>query len=135
MTAPGKYFCRIAGRARAARGEVGRADDTQTDTVSKSVAVESVPGPLPAQLERRALDVLPAERPADDDAEILAGNLGRGQAVDAQAGHAARTVSRDDPHVAKPVAAKAGGAKSAQQIRRPELRLPRRRPFARLVVG
>jgi hypothetical protein len=68
----------------AALGQPRRADDAEADAVPGAVAAEAIRAVLLAQLERRALDVLPAERAADGDAEILSGDLLRPQAVEPQ---------------------------------------------------
>src|SRR5262245_65856952 len=86
------------------------------------------------QLERRALDVRPAKRAADDDAQILPGDLIRLQTFDTQPRHAARSVSRHDPQVAQPVAAESGRPQRAQQIVLVQLRDPRWRALARIVL-
>ena len=125
---PGKYFARIAVALVAARGEVRRADDAQADAVARPVAGEPVADP-PCRRSSNVVLLMccqPSVRPTTTRRscpEISDGVRPSRR----QTGHAARTVARGNPHVAQPVAAETGGAKRAQQIRLPELRLPRRR--------
>src|SRR3954471_18868488 len=88
-------------RTVAALCEPRRADDAQADAVARAVAAEAVRAVFLAQLERRALYVLPAERPADRDAQILSGNPIRFETVQPQLGHPPRRVVCGDRHVAE----------------------------------
>ena len=59
-------------------GQVHRADDAHADAVAGPTPLEAVRVADALELERRALDELPAERPADDGPQILPGDfLGR----------------------------------------------------------
>ena len=76
-SSPGKVSIENLGRRAAGRREVHRADDAHADTVAGAVAFEAVPVTAALEFERRALDVLPAERSADDRPQVLAGDLRR----------------------------------------------------------
>src|SRR5258706_2142102 len=101
--------------------------------MAKSVAAEAIRRPLAAEIERGAQDVLPTKRPPDGESEVLPGDLVRLQAVELQTRHAARTISRQDPQLAQPIAAEAGGTQGAKQVGVAQRRLPLWLAVARLV--
>ena len=101
--------------------------------MSRSAAGEAVHVAAPAQVERGALDVLPAERAADGNAQILTRQRRRLETVETETRDAPGAVARRDTHAAKRRAAKAGCVQRPQQIAGAKVRRPLRRPAARIV--
>src|SRR6185503_11839455 len=75
--------------ADAPLGQAHRPNHAQADAMAVTVAAEAIPVVVAPQLERRALDVLPAERAADGDAQVLSRDAIRPQPLERQRGDAA----------------------------------------------
>ena len=76
------------GSAAAIGCEPGRADDTQPDAVPRSPPGELIDVASALYVEDRALDVLPAQRAANRNPELLPGNAVGRQTGDAELAHA-----------------------------------------------
>src|SRR5262245_60291214 len=98
-----------------------------------AMACEVIDVAAARQLERRALDPQPAQRPADGDAEILSGNLIRPEPVDLQDGDASGRVARCYRHVAHAIARVTRRTQRPREVARVQIRAPRRLALARIV--
>src|SRR5437867_4116146 len=97
------------------------------------MTAESIAVTVSFEIERGALDVLPAQRPADDGPQVLSGDGLRPETVEPKTRHAARRIAGGDPHVAQSIAAESARAKRAQQVAAAQLGSPDRGPAARIV--
>src|SRR4029077_14954835 len=94
----------LVGRCALQRALAG-ADHAEAETMAEALAAEAIAGAGAIDLERGALDRLPARDAAHGRAEFVAGHFGRGEAVEADPGDAIGRVSREDAQSAQPGAA------------------------------
>src|SRR5439155_6440468 len=73
--------------------EPGRADDAHADAVSGAVSRKAIRVAIAFELERGALDELPAQCSSDHDAQILPGDGFRIQSVEPETADAPRPVA------------------------------------------
>ena len=99
-----------------------------------ATTVEAIGARLAREVERGALDLLPAERASDGDAQLLTGDFGRCHTVETQSRHAARRIAREDAHRAQTTAGKAAGVERTKKIRVGEFHAPRRTTSTRRVA-
>src|SRR5207247_2765812 len=102
--------------------------------VSGSAAAQSVRAPCARDVERRALDVLPSERAANGDAQVLTRDLGGREPIQRQSRDAPRRIAFEDPQRAEMIAAIAGGVQGPEEISVGQLGVPGRKTAARRVV-
>ena len=110
------------------------ADDAQPDAMAEASAREAIAGTGTADVERRALHVLPAGDAADHHAKVVAGHLVGREPVDADTGHTSRGIPLDDAQVAEPVATMPGGPQRPLNQFRPQFTRPRGLITARVVL-
>src|SRR5688500_2519548 len=110
-----------------------RADHAQADAVSEAATAEPIAAAGPLEIERRALQGLLPDCPADRHAELVAIEFGWGEAVGAGSRDATRLVPRQDAQTAQGRSAQARGAQRALQIARLDLAGPPRLAGARVV--
>ena len=107
------------------RGEPCRADHAQPHAVPAPSAPKPVAGGGAFDVEQRALEHLPAERPAHRHPEVLPADLGRLEARDEQTAHATRTRAGHDREFAQGLPAPPGRRERALQVGCGDLALPR----------